>query len=175
MRRQVLDEVLRRNLAALRKSACTHTDGGMLWCVPPTSASLTPKVERSKSEQAHQAPETPPLLRACIFSRNILSPFPASFWLYAATANSPTRVRRNERIYFLLMGKSTLSRADRLHYSLPSARLLRDAKNRRNLQLRELSKVPRRGPAEKNSAARRGAARRTQLDASAEVRSDAQM
>lgn len=69
-----MDEVWRRNLSALRKRASTHTDGGMLWCVPPTLASLTLKVEKSKTRPAHHAPESSPLLHTCIFSRNILLP-----------------------------------------------------------------------------------------------------
>lgn len=73
----VLDEVLRRNVAVFCvKRASTHTDGGMLWCVPPTLASLTLKVEKSNTRQAHHAPETSPLLHTRIFSRSILANFP---------------------------------------------------------------------------------------------------
>lgn len=119
---------MHRNSAALRKRACTHTDGGMLWCVPPTLASLTLKVEKSKSRHAHHAPETSPLLHTCIFSRNIL--LPCEFCGFMLPPRIlPPRIPRHEKIYFLLMGKSTVSHADSSNDSLQCARLLRDAED----------------------------------------------
>lgn len=149
----------------------------MLWCVAPTLASLTLKVEKSKSRQAPHAPETSPLLHTCIFSRNIL--LPGDFVALWCRGEFPPRIQRNERIYFFffLMGKSTVSHADRLNYSLQCARLLRDSeesavKAGRILSCATYPKCC--GVAQQNSAVRR-----TQLAASApptgKVGSGAQM
>lgn len=159
----------------MRKTASTHTDGGMLWCVPATLASLTLKVEKSKTRQAHHAPDTSALLRTCIFSRNIL--LPCEFVALCCHRQFPPRIQRNERIYFLLMEKSTVSHADRLNYSLQSARLLRDAEESAVKAGRIFSCAS--YPKCRGVAAQSGAVRCTQLAASApptgKVRPEAQM
>lgn len=155
----------------MRKRASTHTDGGMLWCVPPTLPSLTLKVEKSKTRHAHHAPETSPLLHTCIFSRNILLPCEFGGFML------PPRIPRNEKIYFLLMGKSTVSHADSSNDSLQCARLLRDAEDSAVRAGRILCCAS--YPKCCDVAPQNGAVRRTQLHASApptgKVRSDARM
>lgn len=159
--------------------APTHTDGGMLWCVPPTLASFTLKVEKSKTRHAHHAPETPPLLHTCIFSRNILLPCEFCGFMLPPRILSPPppTAPRNEKIYFLLMGKSTVSHADSSNDSLQCARLLRDAEGSAVRAGGILSCAS--YPKCCDVAPQSGAVRRTLLHASApptgKVRSDARM
>lgn len=49
------------------KGASTHTDGGMLWWLPPTLATLALRVEKSRSRHARHALDTSLLRCTCIF------------------------------------------------------------------------------------------------------------
>lgn len=49
------------------KGASTHTDGGMLWWLPPTLATLALRVEKSRSRHARHALDTTLLRSTCIF------------------------------------------------------------------------------------------------------------
>lgn len=90
--------LLRENHSnARRERASTYTDGGMLWWLPPTFATLVLKVDQSNSRHAHHAQ----LRFTCILGKNILpSRTMRVWWLYAATVdfalweNTPQKMTR---------------------------------------------------------------------------------
>lgn len=151
----IFNQLLLCNLAiqVMRKRASTYTDGGMLWCVPPTSVTLLLRVEKSNSRHAL---ETTQLRSTCILGKNTLpTRTERVFWAYAATVDSfplLSRIskKKNEKKKGGGNQKSPMLSDLIVHCNVFGCRDADErcalAKTGRILSLCEFSKVPRCGP-----------------------------
>lgn len=131
----------------MRKRASTHTDGGILWWVPPTVATLVLRVEKSKSRHAHHALETSRLRFTCILGKKKTpSPFAHAASLGALCCrrgfpppeNPPpkkiekVKILREKTNKQTKKKKSKVIHADRLNHSWQCVQLfmVRDAEER---------------------------------------------
>lgn len=131
----------------MRKRASTYTDGGILWWVPPTVATLVLRVEKSKSRHAHHALETSRLRFTCILGQkeNTLSlrarcefgGFMLPPWISPSRESPPKKIEkvkilREKTNKQTKIKKSKVIHADRLNHSWQCVQLfmVRDAEER---------------------------------------------